>query len=109
MAALQASEAAFWSPYTAQIHARERRLHPFSDSFNMEFSEVHMQNRAHGVDRRGIDAEPLHGDERGRPAIDEEGRFLGSHVDAGVEPAPAPEGVAATQEPNVHASHNGLF
>jgi hypothetical protein len=30
-------------------------------------------------------------------------------VDAGVEPAPAPEGVAAPQEPDVHASHNRPF
>src|SRR5215207_185901 len=53
---------------------------------------VAVQVRHHyGVDRRGIDSEPLHGDERGRPAIDKEGRFLGAHVDAGVELAPAPE------------------
>ena len=45
----------------------------------------------HSVDRRGIDPEPLHGDERGCPAIDEEGRSLGAHVDAGVEPAPLPK------------------
>src|SRR5215217_3919551 len=62
-----------------------------------------------GVDRRGINPEPLHGDERGCPTIEEEARFLGAHVDAGVELAPAPEGVAAPQKPDVHAYHNGPF
>ena len=63
----------------------------------------------HDVDRRGVDPESLHGDERGRTTIDEERRVLGAHVDAGMESPPAPEGVTAPQKPDVSIPHDRTF
>jgi hypothetical protein len=42
MAALGASETAFWSPYGAQIDARSVACTPFSDSFEEEFCELRL-------------------------------------------------------------------
>ena len=60
------------------------------------------------VDVGGLDLEPLHRDERGGAAVDEQAlsvRLVGAHVDAGLKPPSAAEGVAAPQKPYVHFSY----
>ena len=67
--------------------------------------EVRQQDN---IDVRGLDLEPLHRDERGGAAVDEQAlsvRLIGAHVDAGLEPPSAAEGVVAPQKPYVHFSY----
>jgi hypothetical protein len=52
-----------------------------------------------------IDPEPLHGDERGCPAVQQEGSRSGPHQGAGLEPAAAPESIARSEELHRHIVH----
>src|SRR5215210_3226068 len=51
-----------------------------------------------GVDEQGVHPETLHSDERGSAAVDEQVRRRRAHVEAGLEAAPAPESVSASQK-----------
>src|SRR3546814_2375928 len=55
------------------------------------------------VDRIRIDAELLHGDQRGGAAVDEEAGGRARHHEAGIEAAAAAESVAAAEKLKLHA------
>src|SRR3546814_20003286 len=55
------------------------------------------------VDRIRIDAELLHGDQRGGAAVDEETGGRAGHHEAGIEAAAAAESVAAAEKLKLHA------
>jgi hypothetical protein len=62
--------------------------------------KVRNKNGRNGV---AIDAKPVHGDKRGRPAIDQRVDVFPHQMEASIEPAAGTEGVAAADELQMHS------
>jgi hypothetical protein len=55
------------------------------------------------IDPIALDAEPVHGDQRGSAAIDQEISLRADNVKAGIETPPGPEGVTTPDELQLHS------
>jgi hypothetical protein len=56
------------------------------------------------IDRGAVDVEPLHADQRGCAAIDQEPGVFGCHMETRVEPTARAEGIAGAHERELHAA-----
>src|SRR5437867_6416000 len=68
--------------------------------------EVGQQDAA---DLGWVEAGTLHRDQRRSPAVDEDGLARPGEVEAGLKPAPAPEGVTRTEKPNTNLIHPSFY